>query len=126
MVHGLATWGKCLSLKAVNNDIRVGWHAAGNVEVLVAAGTLHECCRTAAGTLQDCCRTAATLLQHCCRNAAGMLQACCRNAAGMLQDCCRTAAGMLQDCCMNAEGMKEPFEQRSSTENAGANASSIF
>ena len=35
MVHGLATWGMCLSLKAAENDIRAAWHAACNVEVFV-------------------------------------------------------------------------------------------
>ncbi len=34
MVHGLATWGKCLSLTAVSNDVRAEWHAADNVGVV--------------------------------------------------------------------------------------------
>ena len=31
----MATWGMCVSLKAAENDIRVAWHAACNVEVFV-------------------------------------------------------------------------------------------
>ena len=38
MVHGLATWGMCLNLKAAENRIRAAWHAACHVEVVMMRG----------------------------------------------------------------------------------------
>ena len=38
MVHGLATWGMCLNLKAAENRIRAAWHAACHVEVFMMRG----------------------------------------------------------------------------------------